>query len=175
MATRPVVCSHSNPVALDDNPRNISDRLIEGIAKTGGLIGLTPVNAFLLWSRKDAPHADTGPFPPLASISQYVDVMDYIIRLVGIDYVGIGSDFTVGDPRDRGNHPRFLPNRSYFLPRCFTMSRLDFEYVKDFDKVSGLPILTRGTDASRLFFRRHRENPGRQLDARVPQSLELLT
>ncbi len=30
-------------------------------------------------------------FPPLASISKYVDVMDYIRRLVGIDYVGIGS------------------------------------------------------------------------------------
>jgi membrane dipeptidase len=64
MATRPVVCSHSNPVVIADNPRNISDRLIEGIAKTGGLVGVSPVNCFLLWSREDAPHADTGPFPP---------------------------------------------------------------------------------------------------------------
>ncbi len=40
IATKPVVCSHSNADALDDNPRNISDRVIKGIADTGGLIGV---------------------------------------------------------------------------------------------------------------------------------------
>src|SRR6185503_9128029 len=58
MATRPVVCSHSNPAALVDNPRNISDRLIEGTARTGGLIGVNPLNTLLVWQRKDAHHAD---------------------------------------------------------------------------------------------------------------------
>jgi microsomal dipeptidase-like Zn-dependent dipeptidase len=67
MATRPVVCSHSNAVALNDNPRNLSNRVIRGIADTGGLIGVNPLNAFLVWSRKDgasSSRADTGPFPP---------------------------------------------------------------------------------------------------------------
>ena len=70
MATRPVVCSHSNPAALVDNPRNISDRLIEGTARTGGLIGVNPLNTLLVWQRKDAHHADRGPFPPLTSIAK---------------------------------------------------------------------------------------------------------
>jgi membrane dipeptidase len=140
MATRPVVCSHSNPVALDDNPRNASDRLIEGIAKTGGLIGVSPVNTFLLWSRKDAPHADTGPFPPLASISQYVDVMDYIKRLVGIDHIGIGSDFTIGDPPDPDIPPD--PFKSFEFPPEMTYNQPDgLQYVKNFDKVSDVPVL----------------------------------
>jgi membrane dipeptidase len=63
MATRPVVISHSNPAALDDNPRNVSDRVIEGVAKTGGLIGMNALNAFILWSRADAPMRIPGPFP----------------------------------------------------------------------------------------------------------------
>jgi membrane dipeptidase len=91
-ATRPVVFSHSNVLALNNNIRNISDDQIKGIADTGGLIGVNPVNAYLKWSTKDAPHAVTGPFPSLATISQYVDVMDYIRGLVGIDYIGLGTD-----------------------------------------------------------------------------------
>jgi membrane dipeptidase len=140
MATRPVICSHSNPVAIVDNPRNVSDRVIEGIAKTGGLIGVTPVNAFLLWSREDAPHADTGPFPPLASISQYVDVMDYIRRLVGIDYIGIGSDFTIGNPPDP--EPTPIPSQSFTYPPEMTYYQpKGLQYVENFSQVTDLPVL----------------------------------
>lgn len=140
MATRPVVFSHSNPVGIVDNPRNISDRLIEGIAQKGGLIGLNPLNAFLLWSRKDAPHADTGPFPPLASISQYVDAMDYVVRLVGIDYVGIGSDFTIGNPRDPYIPP--VPSKSFtFPPEMAYNEPAGLDYVEHFEKVSDLANL----------------------------------
>ena len=63
MANRPVVCSHSNAVALDDNIRNISDRVIKGIADTGGLIGVNPVNAYLNWSPRTPPMRIPGPFP----------------------------------------------------------------------------------------------------------------
>ena len=137
-AKHPVVCSHSNPVALNDNIRNISDRLIKGIADTGGLIGVNPVNAYLKWSTKDAPNAITGPFPRLATISQYVDVMDYIRRLVGIDYIGIGTDFTYGDPPTSLTH--FLPIIRVILPRCSTI-RPTLEYVQNFNGVRDLPLL----------------------------------
>jgi membrane dipeptidase len=140
MATRPVVCSHSNPVAIVDNPRNISDRLIEGIAKTGGLIGVNAVNCFLVWSREDAPYADTGPFPPLASISQYVGVMDYIRRLVGIDYIGIGSDFTIGNPPDPDIPP--VPSKSFtFPPEMIYYEPAGIQYVENFNQVADLPVL----------------------------------
>jgi membrane dipeptidase len=140
MATRPVVCSHSNPAALDNNPRNVSDAVIQGIAKTGGLIGVTPVNAFLLWSSEDAPYADTGPFPPLATISQYVDVMDYVRRLVGIDYIGIGSDFTIGDPADPQSLP--IPSQSFtYPPEMSYYEPNGIDYVQNFNQVSNLPVL----------------------------------
>jgi membrane dipeptidase len=137
MAIRPVVCSHSNAVALDDNPRNLSNRVIKGIADTGGLIGVNPLNALLVWSRKDAPFADTGPFPPVAGISKYVDVMDYIRRLVGIDYIGIGTDFTNGPP--------FLtppPSQSFLYPPEMAYNQPNgLDYVRNFNQVGDLPYL----------------------------------
>jgi membrane dipeptidase len=140
MATRPVVCSHSNPVGIDDNPRNISDELIEGIAKTGGLIGLNATNAFLLWRRADAPKADTGPFPPLASISQYVDAIDYVARLVGTDHIGIGPDWTIGNPPSPETLP--LPSKSFlFPPEMAYYEPAGIDYVENFNQVSDLPVL----------------------------------
>jgi membrane dipeptidase len=144
MATRPVVASHSNPSALDDNPRNVSDRLIEGIAKTGGLIGLNAANAFILWSRADAPYADIGPFPPLASISQYVDMIDYIVRLVGIDYVGIGPDWTWGDPFSADNAATPDPAKSFVYPpeMIYNQPNEILQYVANFNGVYNLSVLS---------------------------------
>ena len=72
-AKRPVVFSHSNVLALNNNIRNISDDQIKGIADTGGLIGVCPVNAYLKWSVTDAPNAiGTAPSPlwrPSANMS----------------------------------------------------------------------------------------------------------
>jgi membrane dipeptidase len=139
-AKRPVVCSHSDVVALNANIRNVSDRVIRGIAETGGLIGVCPVNAYLRWSTKDAPNAaNPAFFPPLATISQYVDVMDYIRRLVGIDYIGIGSDFTLGDPPDLNSTS--LPVPSFVFPPEMLYYSHSLEYVQNFNQVTDLPVL----------------------------------
>ena len=139
-AKRPVVCSHSNVLALNANIRNISDRVIRGIAETGGLIGVCPVNAYLRWSAKDAPNAaNPAFFPPLATISQYVDVMDYIRRRVGIDYIGIGSDFTLGNPPDESGTSLTFP--SFVFPPEMLYYSLSLEYVQNFNQVKNLPLL----------------------------------
>ena len=53
------------------------------------------MNAYLKWSAKDAPKAVTGPFPDRATLSQYVDNIDYVRKLVGVlNYIGLGADFT---------------------------------------------------------------------------------
>ena len=140
LANRPVVCSHSNPNALDDNPRNVSDSLIEAIAKTGGLIGLNATNAFLLWNRAEAAFADTGPFPPLASIAKYVDMIDYVRQLVGIDYIGLGTDWTIGDPPDPEVPP--IPSKSFtFPPEMAYYEPGGIQYVENFNQVADLPVL----------------------------------
>jgi membrane dipeptidase len=125
---------------LNANIRNISDRAIRGVAETGGLIGVCPVNAYLQWSIKDAPNAaNPAFFPPLATISQYVDVMDYIRRLVGIDHIGIGSDFTLGDPPDEGGTA--LPVPSFVFPPEMLYYSRSLEYIQNFNQVANLPVL----------------------------------
>lgn len=140
-AKRPVVFSHSNVLALNDNIRNISDRQIEGAAKTGGLIGVNAVNAYLQWTVKDAPHAeDSRFFPPLASMCQYVDVMDHIRDLVGVDHIALGTDWTVGNPPDNsGTHFKNPP--SFVLPPTMLYYSKYLEYVQNFDQVKDLPNL----------------------------------
>ena len=94
MARRPVVITHGNVLALNDNPRNSSDRVIEGVAKTGGLMGVTALDAFMTWSRKDAARVDTGHYPPQATVARYFYEYDYLKRLVGIYHIALGTDFT---------------------------------------------------------------------------------
>ena len=63
MAERPVVITHGNVQALNDNPRCSPDAVIEGVARTGGLMGVAALSEFMTWGRKDAAKAETGPFP----------------------------------------------------------------------------------------------------------------
>src|SRR5687768_13530304 len=78
-STQPVIASHSNVRAIRDHPRNLTDPMIEAIAASGGLIGVVAVASYI---------ADSGP-----TIARWADHIDYIVNLVGIDYVGIGCDF----------------------------------------------------------------------------------
>ncbi len=94
MARRPVAITHGCCKALNDNPRNSSDRVIEAMAKTGGLMAVAALDAFLTWGAKDAPRVDSGPFPPRANVARYVDEFDHLKQLVGIDHIGFGTDFT---------------------------------------------------------------------------------
>ena len=138
MAKRPVVASHSNVNGLNDNPRNISDRVIDGIARTGGLIGVNAWTVLLTWSRKDHLHidADKGPFPPVASLSDYVDVMDYIRRRVGVDHIAMGTDWGAGGAMLP------LPSKCFSFPPDMRYNEVNgLTYVRNFESVADLPNL----------------------------------
>lgn len=77
MAKRPVVSSHGGVQAVCKVNRNLSDDEIRGVAKTGGVIGIG------YW---DAAICGTEPEKVAAAIAHVRD-------LVGIDHVGLGSDF----------------------------------------------------------------------------------
>jgi membrane dipeptidase len=83
----PVICSHTNARALMDNPRNISDRLIEAIAKTGGVVGLTAFSDFHVRSRNDASVQRT----PQAGLDKHLDQFDHLKKLVGVDHIGLAG------------------------------------------------------------------------------------
>jgi membrane dipeptidase len=103
----PVIASHSGVRPLRDHPRNLSDDMLEALAMNGGVLQVCFVGPYLV------------PDPP-ASVSDLVDHIDYAVNLVGIDHVGIGSDFDGGgwlmDCRDASqvkNITDELINRGY--------------------------------------------------------------
>ena len=91
----PVVLSHANPRALNSNSRNKPDEIIKAIAAKGGVIGC--VAWAVLASTKE------GVYP---TVFDYVDHIDYLVNLVGIDHVMVGSDIN--------ENLRSLPVKSTF-------------------------------------------------------------
>ncbi len=129
----PVIASHSSARHFTPGwERNMSDEMIEALADNGGVIMINFGSAFLseeanLYSvaRADAEElwraqhpdvaeaeaekmhdaiwaAEHGPFP-FADVSDVLDHIDHVVALVGIDHVGIGSDYDgVGDSLPTG-------------------------------------------------------------------------
>lgn len=89
---RPVICSHTNVRSLNPSLRAISNRLIEAIAETDGVIGITGVSDYHI--RHDGNHKEHGPVSPKATLEMHLDQYDYVRDLVGVEHVGLGSDFT---------------------------------------------------------------------------------
>ena len=60
----PIICSHTNLRAITDNPRNMPDKMIEQIAASGGVVGLTAVNDFSRTKPKGRENATHAPGRP---------------------------------------------------------------------------------------------------------------
>ncbi|NLA14938.1 MAG: membrane dipeptidase [Bacteroidales bacterium] len=81
----PIMASHSGVYALKPIPRNLTDKEIIAIAKKGGVIQISIGRYFL----STLPKAQVG-------LPHLVEHINYVVELVGIDHVGIGSDFDGG-------------------------------------------------------------------------------
>jgi membrane dipeptidase len=121
--TKPVIASHSNAYSICPVTRNLKDDQIIAIGKNGGVINLNFYSAFVdsTFSKKDAAFrknhnveidsllatglqreyaftmvsekyaAESEAIKP--DLEQLMQHFDYIVKLIGIDHVGIGSDF----------------------------------------------------------------------------------
>ena len=76
----PIVCSHSSSRALCDHPRNLTDDQLRALAAKGGVAQVTFYNGFL---RTDGQ----------ASILDAVAHLNHMVDVMGIEHVGIGTDF----------------------------------------------------------------------------------
>ncbi len=123
VTTKPVLISHSCVYTLCPHRRNLKDEQIKAVAKNGGVIHLNFYSGFLdpaFEDRSDAftakhkkemdsllkvnpepyfmevylfnkyPDEVRGLRPPMSLL---LDHLDYIVKMVGVDYVGMGSDF----------------------------------------------------------------------------------
>lgn len=123
ITTKPIIASHSSVYSLVPTRRNLKDDQIKAIAKNGGVIQVnfnpgfidssfgTKENAFLKEHAAEMDSlmkngmadfyamtylykkyaAEAEPMRP--PLSMLIDHIDYIAKLVGVDYVGLGSDF----------------------------------------------------------------------------------
>lgn len=76
----PIVCSHSSCRALCDHPRNLTDDQMRQLAAHGGVMQVTLYNGFL---RKEGE----------ATILDAMHHLEHAVRVMGIDHVGLGTDF----------------------------------------------------------------------------------
>lgn len=79
ISKKPISITHSNCRALIDHPRVKTDAAIKAMAAKGGVMGITGVRNFV---------SKTDP----TTIVNYADHIDHVVKLVGIDHVGIGTD-----------------------------------------------------------------------------------
>lgn len=122
VSTKPVLVSHSCVYQLNRVPRNLKDEQIKAVGKNGGLISLNFYSGFLdstynnkqkvFFAKYDAElkalstkYGRSNAIDTLISLHQQdadatrptiellVDHIDYIVKLIGIDHVGLGADF----------------------------------------------------------------------------------
>ena len=81
ISTKPIVCSHSNCKALCDVPRNLTDDQLRALAAKGGVAHVTLYHGFLRNDRCEA------------SIMDAIAHLEHAIKIMGVEHVGLGSDF----------------------------------------------------------------------------------
>jgi membrane dipeptidase len=129
---RPVVATHANAHAVHAHPRNLTDEQLEGIAASGGVVGVVPVPPFL------------GPYQERAPLAPLLRHLDHLIAVLGDDHVGIGMDFDgVGAMRTEGveDVSRLPVLTEAMLTHGYTPERitkvLGANFLRVFDEVFG--------------------------------------
>ncbi len=80
ISQKPIVCSHSSARALCNHPRNLTDEQMKALAQKGGVAQVTMYNGFL---RTDGQ----------ATILDAIEHLNHMVNVMGIEHVGIGTDF----------------------------------------------------------------------------------
>ena len=84
LSEAPLVATHSNAHALCPTPRNLTDRQLAAIRESGGMVGLNFAVSFL---REDGRRESDTPLEVM------VRHLDHLIEHLGVDHIGLGSDF----------------------------------------------------------------------------------
>lgn len=124
---RPVILSHANVRALNDNPRCVRDDLIRAVAGSGGVTGVSAYATF----------AETrhGSWP---TIDDLVRHLAYVAELVGVEHVGLGTDMFEG----RSNTSFVFDVQRRYGETLRPYSRLGTRMVQGLPSMRYLPRVT---------------------------------
>jgi membrane dipeptidase len=107
LSAAPVIASHSSVRALVDHPRNLDEETLQALAASGGVVQIVAYEAYVASE-------------PPADVADLVDHVDHAVALVGIDHVGLSSDFGGGggvagwaDAAETANVTQELLSRGY--------------------------------------------------------------
>ena len=117
ISSTPIVCSHSNCKSLCDHPRNLTDDQLCKLAQKGGVAQITLYHGFVC---KDGE----------ATILDAMKHLEHAISIMGIDHVGLGTDFD-GDGGIRG-----LANSSELMNFTIELMRRRYS-IEDMEKIWG--------------------------------------
>lgn len=117
ISATPIVCSHSNCKSLCDHPRNLTDDQLLKLAQKGGVAQITLYHGFVC---KDGE----------ATILDAMKHLEHAISIMGIDHVGLGTDFD-GDGGIRG-----LANSSELMNFTIELMRRRYS-IEDIEKIWG--------------------------------------
>jgi membrane dipeptidase len=84
----PVIFSHSSSRSINDHPRNVNDAVLRLTAKNGGVVMVNFYSGFVTPTEQLKKNDKA-----LGTLSDVVDHIEHIIKVAGIDHVGIGADF----------------------------------------------------------------------------------
>jgi membrane dipeptidase len=104
LSTAPLVATHSGAHALCASTRNLTDRQLDAVRASEGIVGINFHVGFL--------RADGKRDAATTSLTEIVRHVDYMVERMGIDYVALGSDFDgatmPGDLRDVAGLPKLM-------------------------------------------------------------------
>jgi membrane dipeptidase len=138
ISQRPVAITHSNCRALNNHPRLKTDEAITKLAAKGGVMGITGVRNFV---------RDREP----TTIEHVVDHIDHVVKLAGIEHVGIGTDADLDGYDDMPADQRKMLMDSYKSSYAFR-DKLDTDGFDHPKKIFGLTeaLIRRGYGDSNI-------------------------
>ncbi len=130
----PVIASHSGVYAMKAHQRNLNDEQLKALAKNGGVIGIVLYPEFLTDKKE-------------TFIKDFVDHIDYAVKLIGVDHVGIGSDFDGATmPKDLKDSSKIYKITEELVRRNYKKEEIQkilgknfLRVIKECDKLAEVP------------------------------------